>query len=44
MEYGPYPTPVVTTRTGVELVGTEGNYLGSTQVGLLSSYLARISM
>jgi hypothetical protein len=33
-----------TTRTVVELVGTEENYPNSTRVGLLSSYLARISM
>jgi hypothetical protein len=44
MGYGPRPTSVVTTHRGVELVGTEGNYTSSTQVGLLSSYLARISM
>jgi hypothetical protein len=43
MRYGPHPTPVVTTCTVVELVGTEGNYSSSTQVGLLSSYLARTS-
>jgi hypothetical protein len=33
-----------TTHTVVELVGTERNYPNGTQVGLLSSYLARISM
>jgi hypothetical protein len=33
-----------TTCTAVELVRTEGNYFKSTQVGLLSSYPARISM
>jgi hypothetical protein len=44
MGHGPHPTQVVTTYTGVELVGTEGNYPSSTRVGLLSSYLARISM
>jgi hypothetical protein len=42
--HGPHPTVVVTTHTGVGLVRTEGNYLSSTQVGLLNSYLARISM
>jgi hypothetical protein len=36
MGHGPHPTPIVTTRTGVELVGTEGNYPSSTRVGLLS--------
>jgi hypothetical protein len=28
----------------VGLVETEGNYMSSTQLGLLSSYLVRISM
>jgi hypothetical protein len=36
MGHGPRPTPAVTTRTGVELVGAEGNYLNSIRVGLLS--------
>jgi hypothetical protein len=44
MRYGPYAAPIVTTRTIVELVGTEGNYPKSTRVGLLSSYLVRISI
>jgi hypothetical protein len=44
MGHDPRPTLVVTTHTIVELVGIEGNYPSSTQVGLLSSYLARISM
>jgi hypothetical protein len=33
-----------TTHTVVELVRTEGNYPNGTRVGLVSSYLARISM
>jgi hypothetical protein len=33
-----------TTRAVVELVGIEGNYPSSTQAGLLSSYLTRMSM
>ncbi|PUZ76830.1 hypothetical protein GQ55_1G321500 [Panicum hallii var. hallii] len=44
MRYGPRPTSVVTTRTVVELIGREGNYPISTQVGLLSLYLVRIFM
>jgi hypothetical protein len=44
MEHGPHPTPIVTTRIGVGLVRTEGNYPSSTRVGLLRSYLASISM
>jgi hypothetical protein len=39
--YGPHPTVIVTTRTVVELDGTERNYPKSTQVRLLSSLLAR---
>jgi hypothetical protein len=44
MGHDPRPTPVVTTRTGVELVGTEDNYPSSTRVGFLSLYLARTFM
>jgi hypothetical protein len=44
MGYGPYPALIVTTRRGVGLVGTEGNYPSSTRVGLLSLYRARTSM
>jgi hypothetical protein len=42
MGHVPYLRPVVTTRTRVGLVGTEGNYPSNTRVGLLSSHLARI--
>jgi hypothetical protein len=42
--HGPHPTSVVTTRAGVEVVRTEGNYPSSTRVGLLSSYLTKIFM
>jgi hypothetical protein len=50
---GTWPTPYIscnysyrsrTTRIIVELVGIEENYPKSTQVGLLSLYLVRISM
>jgi hypothetical protein len=44
MGHGPHPTPIVITRIGVELVRIEGNYPISPRVGLLSSYLAKISM
>jgi hypothetical protein len=43
MGHVPCPILVVTTRTIVELVGTEGNYWSSARVGLLSLYLTRIS-
>jgi hypothetical protein len=42
MGHGSCPTSVVATRTVIELVGIEGNYLKSTRVGLQGSYLARI--
>jgi hypothetical protein len=50
---GTWPIPYIscnflcysrTTRAVVKLVRIEGNYPSSTQVGLLSSYHARISM
>jgi hypothetical protein len=47
---GTWPTSYIsrkysrTTRAVVELVGIEGNYPSSTQAGLLSSYLTRMSM
>jgi hypothetical protein len=44
MGHDPHPTPIVTTRTVVELVGAAGDYLKCTRVGLLSLYPARISM
>jgi hypothetical protein len=42
--HGLHPIPIVATRTGVGLVGTEGNDLSSTWLGLLSSYLDKISI
>jgi hypothetical protein len=44
MGYDPRRTSIVTTRTLVGLVRTEGNYASSTRIGPLSSYLAMISI
>jgi hypothetical protein len=44
MGHGPRSTSVVTTRIGVGLVGIEVNYTNNIGVGLLNSYLARISI